>query len=255
MAKDIELIKQRFESNFKSYNKLALIQQQICNELADLLSELCTNDISRAMEIGAGTGFLTSHLIKRYPTSTWFINDLTPSSESYITDFVQNTPHTYLWGDAESLTMPDNLDLIASASTLQWFDDFDNFISKAKRATREGGYLAITTFGVENFKEINTTLGEGLNYLNYKEIANILEKNGYKIIRSLDYTKSLQFDTPIDVLRHIKQTGVNSIKRQRMTRKRLLKFEQDYANHYLNSNGKVYLTYHPIIILCQLDSF
>ncbi len=249
MIKDIELIKSRFESNFKTYNKLALIQQQICNELSLLISTYCGGDIARAMEVGAGTGFLTSNLTKLYPNSEWYLNDLTPHSQNFISEFAEPTSHSYIWGDAEEIEFPQNLDLIASSSTVQWFDDIDSFISKANRANNVGGYIALTTFGRENFKEINSTMGEGLEYLSRAELEEILIKNGYDIVHSNDYTKSLLFDTPLDVLRHIKATGVNSIKRERLTKSRLLNFENSYKSLFSIADGRVTLTYHPIIII------
>ena len=249
MIKDIELIKSRFESNFKTYNKLALVQQHICNELNLLISTLCEGDITRAMEVGAGTGFLTSNLTKLYPNSEWYFNDLTPYSGNFISEFAEQTSHTYIWGDAEEIDFPENLDLIASASTVQWFEDIDGFLSKAHKANNRDGYIALTTFGKENFKEIESTMGEGLDYLSRSELEDLFIKNGYEIVHSNDYTKSLLFDTPLDVLRHIKATGVNSIKRERLTKSSLLEFENSYKSLFSIADGRVTLTYHPIIII------
>ena len=249
MGKDIELIKSRFESNFKTYNKLALVQQHICNELSMLVSTLCGDNITQAMEIGAGTGFLTSNLTKLYPNAYWHLNDLTSHSQSFIAEFAEHTSHTYIWGDAEEIEFPQKLDLIATSSTVQWFEDIDSFLSKANKANSRGGYIALTTFGRENFKEIESTMGEGLEYLSRLELESLLTKNGYDIVHSSDYTKSLLFDTPLDVLRHIKATGVNSIKRERLTKSRLLEFENSYQNLFSIADGRVTLTYHPIIII------
>lgn len=254
MKKDIELIKLRFATNFKSYNKLALVQQHICNELSLLVSTLCVDPILKAVEVGTGTGFLTSSLTKLYPDAEWYFNDLTPQSQNFIEEFVAHTSHSYMWGDAEVLDMPQDVDLIASASTVQWFEDIDTFITKSSIATCNGGYLALTTFGKENFKEIESTMGKGLEYLSRSELESLFIKSGYEIMHSSEYTKSLLFDTPIDVLRHIKATGVNSIERDRLTKSRLLDFENRYKELFLMEDGRVSLTYHPIIIIGRLKS-
>lgn len=249
MAKDIELIKSRFESNFKTYHKLALVQQHICNELSLLISKFCHIEVARAMEIGTGTGFLTSNITKLYPNAEWYLNDLAPDSQTFIDEFLEHRNHTYMWGDAEEIDIPKNLDLITSASTMQWFEDINAFISKLSRSSSECGYIALTTFGQENFKEIEMTMGGGLKYLSRLELEAILIKNGYEIVHSSDYTKSLLFDSPIDVLRHIKATGVNSIRREKLTKSKLSNFENNYTNLFSLADGRVTLTYHPIIII------
>lgn len=225
-----------------------MVQQQICAELAELISKLDVGSMDRAMEIGAGTGFLTSRLAKLYPDARWFINDLTPYAEEFVGEFIRTTNHSYIWGDAEQVEFPAELNLIASASTVQWFEELEQFIAKAHSALKPDGQLVISTFGMENFKEITTTMGSSLTYHSRAEVERMFERSGFEITHSTDYIKSLLFDSPTDVLRHIKATGVNSIRKTRLTRGALEEFDRAYRNSYSIADGRVTLTYHPLIV-------
>lgn len=157
----------------------------------------------------------------------------------------------YLWGDAELLPLPGELDMIASASAVQWFDNLPLFIDRAVGSLCCGGYFAFTTFGTDNFREIRATTGEGLHYYTSEQLQELLTAAGYGIVETLEYTRHLPFDTPADVLRHIKATGVNSIRKARWGKQQLMDFETAYREHFSMPDGRVALTYHPILVLAQ----
>lgn len=247
MGADKELIRKRFEASFSRYHRLALVQRDICTELGELAAGLCDpGSVSRAMEIGVGTGFLTSHLARLFPDAKWYLNDISESSRDFLSD---NAPlnSKFICGDAENMEFPRNLDLIASASTVQWFDDMPGFASRAAAATNPGGWLVLSTFGPDNFREIRETTGEGLDYYTLAELCGILEAAGYEIASGVEYTRTLCFDTPIDVLRHIKATGVNSLVSTHWGPRQLDAFDEKYRAAY-STDGGVALTYHPILL-------
>ncbi len=272
---DKELVRRRFEACFGRYDRLAVVQQSICGQLARMLSGAVGADdnvqISRALEIGIGTGFLTRILVARHDdagnidvegegvstnvistkNTKWYLNDLVPAARTYAGEFVQGHDVEWLWGDAEEITFPDELDLIASASTVQWFDDMAAFASRAAAASRPGGWLALSTFGPDNFLEIRATTGEGLNYPTAEEFAQFFRNADYEIIALTEETRTLRFDTPADVLHHIKATGVNSIRQTRWTRQQLSDFSRDYLEQFPASDGGVTLTYHPVLLLAR----
>jgi hypothetical protein len=61
----------------------------------------------------------------------------------------------------------------------------------------------------------------------------------------------MYFDSPLEVLKHIKATGVNSLHRQVWTPGRLRRFVDDYKQIFSDENDSVKLTYHPIILICK----
>jgi malonyl-CoA O-methyltransferase len=259
LAIDKELILRRFGTSFEGYNKYANVQRRICERLAELLGGLCRAkggqgknesdivvesqnfaaqnyppDVKLAFEIGAGTGFLTELLVRRWPYAEWFVNDLSPEAERFLRPILPITS-TLLWGDAESIEFPQNLDLIASASTVQWFSDMPVFVRKAAAALGPGGVLALTSFGPENFREIRAAAATGLDYLALPQLTSLLRAAGLKIIHAEEWTETLGFETPREVLRYIKTLGLNALK------------HKSYAKGF----NETQLTYHPLIVIAQ----
>lgn len=212
-----------------------------------MIFRICHHRPLRALEVGIGTGFLTRDLLREFNNTHWILNDIAEGTQQFVDRYLCGNSH-YLWGDAESIEIPEGLDLICSASTVQWFDDLPSFIDKCARNTNCGGYLAITTFGRENFHQIKSLTGEGLDYYTTQELTTMLHHSGYHIEESLEYIKDLTFDSAAEVLKHIKATGVNGIKPIHWTRKSLRQFEQNY--HDLCPE-QITLTYHPIIIIAK----
>lgn len=248
---DKELIRERFHQKFGEYDRLAETQRCICHELAAEVHTHIPGPITRALEIGAGTGFLTADLIRRYPSAKWFLNDLVPEAEAFLSRYASGNDVEWLWGDAEKIDFPANLDLITSSCTVQWFSDMKGFAARAAAATKSGGWLALTTFGPDNFREIRATTDEGLDYLSEEELGVIFRDTGYKVVILRNWHEILRLDDPAAVLRHIKETGVNSVKKAKWGHDRFDRFNADYKRLFSTEDAGVTLTFHPIIMLAQ----
>ena len=81
MTTDKQLLKKRFAATFRQYDSLAVVQQEICGQLDEMIGRICPGRIGRAMEVGCRTGFLTRYLLRRYPDAEWIVNDLIEESE------------------------------------------------------------------------------------------------------------------------------------------------------------------------------
>lgn len=249
LKSDKQLIKERFEASFGQYNRLALVQQRICDLLVRRFEELQPQEIARAIEVGAGTGFLTSKLVENYNETEWYLNDIVPAAETYLQKYLVGVEHHFLWGDAELIEFPNDVDLIASASTVQWFDHLPEFVSKSAKSTKPGGWLLLSTFGKSNFKEILHTTAEGLEYYTIDELVELLSGAEYELMHQEEHEEQLLFDAPLDVLHHIRATGVNSIRKTRWNRKQFNEFADSYRDNFTTIDDKVSLTYHPILLI------
>lgn len=251
MKHDKALLQRRFSRNLATYDTLATVQRAIADRLATQLERADPAAVKNGVEIGAGTGFLTRHLVRLFPAAQWTVNDLVAKSRDYLPEsvsFSAGDGETFLFGD-------ERYDLIASASTVQWFDDLPGFIARAADGLRTGGLLALSTFGPENFSEITATTGQGLEYYPLPQLNDILTASGLQIIAREEWTEQQRYPTPTDVLRHLRLTGVNAVAAERWTHSRLRRFEADYRAAYgtASENGEecVTLTFHPIIIIAK----
>lgn len=261
MKHDKELLQRRFSRNLRTYDTLAVVQRSIADRLGGELAVIDPPGIRRGAEIGAGTGFLTRHLVRLFPAAEWTVNDLVPASRDYLPPVTgTGTPVRFTPGDGEAFDFGQSrYDLIASSSTVQWFDDLPAFIARSVAGLTPGGLLALTTFGPENFREITATTGQGLTYLPADELANMYHQQGLELLFQCEWIEQQHYASPVDVLRHLRLTGVNAVTSESWTHRRLRQFESDYRTaftHYPAPAAKseteyVILTFHPIILIAR----
>lgn len=153
-------------------------------------------------------------------------------------------------GDAESIRLPDKLDLIVSCSAIQWFENPVNFIRNCQALLNEKGYLAISTFGPQNLREVGTLTGISLRYPTLDNLRLSLS-DSFDVIYSHEELQKLTFKTPVEVLRHLKATGVTGISKQRWTKAKLSHFSNQYEKLYQSEEGRITLTYHPVYIILK----
>ncbi|WP_044237092.1 malonyl-ACP O-methyltransferase BioC [Flexithrix dorotheae] len=249
-----EIVKKRFRKSAGTYHQKAKIQQEVVKKLADIFSRIYpSSTISRLLEIGCGTGFLTQKILSNFNVNQFFINDLVnPENilEAQIKNQLSSKRVNYCSGDAESIILPTNLGAIVSASCFQWFNDLESFFHKISPLINKNGLLAFSTYGPENFREIKSILGTGLDYHSRETISHLL-KSDFEILHEEDWLDLLKFQTPIKVLKHIKSTGVNGISHEFLGKEKLQNFISAYLNLYTNQDDSVSLTYHPIIVIAR----
>lgn len=234
-----------FSLSGKTYHSAAIAQKQIAEKLFTLIEQSQIQP-QKALEIGCGSGFLTHLTLNKFPNCEWTLNDLFLSDEVLDLSKGKETTTFFLTGNAEQIDFPTSLDLITSSSTIQWFQDIPNFLDKCAKSLKPGGQIAFSSFGVTNFNEIRSLTQTGLNYLNLEEWELILKQN-FKEIKISEERIILHFPSAIDVLKHLKKTGVNAGNRRYKTRSQLYNFTKKYEKLFQTDKG-VKLTYAPIYI-------
>ena len=240
---DKSLLKDRFKKAANSYKTEATTQRNIATELwkitASVISDSPCDDI---LEVGCGTGFLTSQyqeLVGKRIT----LNDIYD-----ITDNFEASPKiSYKIGDAEQIKWHKKFDLILSASSIQWFNDLEGFLENSHNSLNEGGIIALSTFGPDNFKEVRMAGGKSLNYKSKNELTEIFSKY-FDLIKIKEETITLEFPDVRSILRHIKNTGVMGGLGSGASLRELLLFENKYNSQWQNLEYAP-LTYHPIYII------
>lgn len=239
MQKD--LIKTRFKKSIKTYNDNAFVQKRMAKTLADTIGE---GHYDNVLELGCGTGFLTDEIIKQIVYKNYYAVDFVEDCGKYISDISKDIH--FICEDLENLEISKyKPNLVVSNAAIQWVEDIPEFINKIMSGIEPDGVFAFTIFGKNNFHELGEISSEyiPLRYYSVDELETILKKYPNKTIK--EETVKLKFNTPNEVLHHIKNTGVNGIRKVHWTKSDLINFEKKYAE---NCGEDITLTYHPIYI-------
>ena len=196
-----------FDKNFTTYDNNAIVQKKV----AANLSEYIKNDISlsgnmnKIIELGCGTGIFTKEFLSNFTPKHLTLNDFFDVRE-YLKNLNYNE---FIQGDIEIITLP-KADIIISSSAFQWVSSFEKLINNISASTNN---LAFSIYTKGNLKEIYEHFNISLNYLENEEIHQILRKK-FKNITSKKETIILEFNTPLEALRHLKNTGVTGFQKQ-----------------------------------------
>jgi malonyl-CoA O-methyltransferase len=245
------IIHQRFSKALKTYDQYAVVQKSIAEKLMQLTKNYMPDCTSNVFEIGCGTGFLTEFLLQDTKPDHLICNDLIDECQKHIDIIASNhnvNNVSYTMGDIETIKLPENLDVIISASAFQWLTSLNNSITKFSNALKEGGLLSFSTFGKDNFREIKSITGTGLKYYSIDEWKSMLS-NKFDVLHCKEEHIQVHFERPELVLSHIKKTGVNCFEGSSWNKSDLMKFVNEYR-YYKGSEG-FSLTYNPIIIIAQ----
>ena len=242
-------IQQAFQKALNSYDEHALIQQKMNIKLMTHLQDYLPNgSLDSVLELGCGSGMLSTLLQKQISANYWLFNDLCDVHALLAEKLIQ--PFDFYCGDAENFPFQRQFDLIASASAVQWFHQLEAFIPHCKTGLKANGLLAVATFGEDNLKEIRHITNAGLSYPNLSQWHAWLAKD-FELLWCEDFKVILDFDTPLDVLKHLKYTGVTATNQKNWTRKNLNEFIDNYLSAFGMPSGKVRLTYHPLLFIAQ----
>ncbi|MEG1563629.1 MAG: malonyl-ACP O-methyltransferase BioC [Bacteroides sp.] len=247
-----ELIARRFSKAGGTYTREAVVQQQIANKMIGLLQHYLprASHPKKIVEFGCGTGTYSRLLLQTLQPEELLLNDLCADMRHHCHDLL-GTHVTFLAGDAETLAFPTGTDLVTSCSALQWFETPEAFFRRCNHCLNRNGTFAFTTFGQENLREIRQLTGNGLAYQSLAELETSLRPL-YHIVHAEEEIIPLHFNAPMDVLRHLQQTGVTGTGGQHAwTRQTLATFCEQYTQQFSSDGTRVPLTYHPIYIIAK----
>lgn len=230
------LVENRFAQSRDTYNSRATIQERIAGHLFELWQKHGFDPSANVLEIGAGSGIFTQFYaskLRKVKPSLW---DITPDCEHPDIRVVD--------AEEEIVSVPDcEFDVIASASTIQWFNSIPAFLIQAQRILKNNGLLVLSTFGPQTFTELSQAGVIPLPYFPQESYARIIPPQ----LEMLELHSGLitkVFDTPLAALKYLRETGVNS-------RPATCPVRQIINNYPRRNDGRVSLTYQPIYIILR----
>lgn len=243
-------IKRRFQRALPFYDAQAKAQQQINRHLMAILQRK-RSVFDHILEIGCGTGDFSRLLQQGVAAKQWWLNDLCEVNDRLSARLSQ--PYHFLLGDAENLPFHQSFDLIASASTFQWFADPAGFLCKIREHLTPNGLLLFNVFTPENLAEIRHLTQVGLAYPRLEQWQEWLAAD-FQLVHLESGQIQLAFESPLAVLQHLKQSGVTAVSEQGWTKGRLNAFCEAYRRYYCLNGDQVSLTYTPLYVLAEVKA-
>jgi malonyl-CoA O-methyltransferase len=257
MSPDKELMRDRFGRSLAGYDAEAAVQRGMAVGLVEEILSCGGDGFDSVLEIGCGTGLLSREMAHRLRIRKFVANDLVaecrPGVESAVSQLA-GAAFSFHPGDIERLDLPPAaFDMVASNAVFHWLDDPAGLLERLAATLREGGLLAVTTFGPDNLREVATVGGKGLRYRPIDEMAALVERR-YRILHREERCVTLRFSSPRRVLEHLRRTGANGLVRTGWTRGVLRAFEEKYRERF-GKGDEVTLTYHPMFIVAQRKDY
>lgn len=260
---DQSRIARSFARSQQSYGAQSLPQRVIAQALARRLAKAAGGRaFDRAFEFGHGSGHLSRALLRHFSISEFWLNDLTAPlpdlhpPDLHLPDLHQPDLHATalhpLPGPVEDLTLPNGLDLIASASTLQWIEPRATLLPRLAAQIRPGGWLALSSFGPAQFREIEALCpGARAPALCVPQALAACLPPGWQIHDLGEAHLRQRFESPRHLLRHLRETGVNGRAAKGWTRGDLARFSTRYETRFALPLGGVHLTWNPVWLIAQ----
>lgn len=234
VAKDA--MARRFADSAATYDANAAIQRGIAVCLADMWAiNGCMGADGVVVEIGTGTGQL-SRLIAtqlRFPDRMTLVDLTIPPA---------NLPGRKVAADGELYVRQladESVNLLFSASTMQWFNSPGKFLAECARVLRPGGVALLSTFGEHNYRELAPYLASEPHYTSLVTLRQLLPESLMEI-ESKELAQTVSFPSPTDMLRHLRLTGVNASAGSADSSRRAMSIVRA---------GISTLTYNPVAIL------
>lgn len=251
MTLDKDRIKKRFTRAAPTYDDQAVIQFKVADRLLNLLGQHEPLPPARVLEIGCCTGLLTSRLAQRYlPLKKLYVNDLVPEFRRMVAGRVNDhVPLEFLEGDIETIALPHDLDLVVSSSTFHWLADLPSLFGRLAAHMAPEGTLAFSMYSCCNLMELRELTGIGLQYYGLSEIKTLVTEH-FRILACEEELITFKFRDPLDILHHLRETGVNALASSPWSRSRLNAFIAEYKLRFA-AGDLVRLTYHPLYCIAR----
>jgi malonyl-CoA O-methyltransferase len=154
-------VRAAFDRASANYEAAAVLQARVADELLNRL-ELFKFVPGVVLDLGAGTGRMTSDLKRRYRRALVVALDLAPGM------LREARKHQQLFrrfervcGDAMRLPLADaSVDVIVSSLMLQWCDPPDVAFSEIRRVLKPDGLIAFSTLGPDTLRELRSAWSE-----------------------------------------------------------------------------------------------
>lgn len=246
MTNPKQVIKSRFSKSARRYNELCSIQNDLARELADRITLEAAH---RVLDVGCGTGNLTSEILSRHPGIQVTGLDF---SEAMIST-ARSTLSGAAWTVADGGHLPfkdKTLDAVVSSSSYQWMMDLPAAFCEARRVLKDGGQFHAVYFGRRTLHELFESLGAGALARGREDVFYIhrlpsetvtqdaLDAAAFSSARMLVEKRTVYFRELWDLLKWLQGIGANSLAQKFFLGGEFLSHvEEHYREQYGSTHG------------------
>lgn len=224
----------KFDEYYDMYDDYSFVQKKVALNLMEFIKEnnFLNNNINTILEIGCGTGIFTKEYLKEFTKEKLTLDNLILNDIFNVEKYFDNIDNNFIEGDITTVEIP-KVDLVLSSSAFQWIENLDSLFERLSNSSNK---LVFSTYTKGNLIEIKEHFGISLNYYDAEEIKDILEKY-FGNIKLKTEKIILNFESPIQLLKHLKYTGVTGLKKPSISN--------------IRSFNKIDLTYEVVYFICE----
>ena len=252
-------VRAAFDRASARYEAAAVLQARVADELLNRL-ELFKFTPGVVLDLGAGTGRMTSELKRRYRRALIVALDLAPGM------LREARKHQQLFrrfervcGDAMRLPFADaSVDVVVSSLMLQWCNPPDPAFAEIRRVLKPDGLVAFSTLGPDTLRELRTAWAEADGTSNtYNHVNHFTDMHdvGDALVRAglsepvLDVDRmQLTYPDALALMRDLKAIGAHNVTAGRpralIGRERLRRMQAAYET--FRRDGRLPATYEVV---------
>jgi malonyl-CoA O-methyltransferase len=256
-------IRRNFARRVATYDRYASTQRLMAQRLMALMEDFVPR-AARILEIGCGTGYLTSKLRQANPGARVVALDL----DVALVDAARrrlgpDSEVAWLVADGEAWARG-CFDLIMANAVFQWLTRPAASIALYCESLAPGGVLAFSTLGPQTFKELAASLRQAANGLNLKVVpeipaqgfldtgswVEILGQAGFFKTNLTREMMTVTFPTVRDFLKTLQATGATNPQPRPFAPRLLKALSAAYENGF-GHNGSIPVTYEIILAVAR----
>ena len=209
-------IQTRFNKASKSYDDVAWVQKEAAGFLVGELLKFKNFIPETVLDLGTGTGYIPELLLKNFPKSSFYLNDIADEMLKVCKDkFAKAKNIYYLAGDMLELDTNLYYDCVTSNLALQWASDLQYAITFLH--SKSSNIFAFSTLLDGTFEEWNHVINryqstQILDYPKAEELTSLCNK-----LKKIDQTFEfwlmdfpLSFDNLVSFMRYLKFLGASA---------------------------------------------
>jgi malonyl-CoA O-methyltransferase len=205
-------VKKAFNKACDSYENHAVLQKEVAFRLDEKLNIIKPNT-QTILDLGAGTGLLTQHLLMRYPNANIIALDFAKNSLQL------NPAKTKICANSLALPFADNsVDIITSNLMMQWCENLDLLFSECQRVLKNNGLFLFTTFGVNTLQELKKSwamvddMPHVNTFVDMHDVGDALLKSGFQNPVMESELLTLTYEHVMDLLKDLKGIGAQNVR-------------------------------------------